>query len=250
MNVVEVFKSIDGEGARTGAPAIFIRFAGCNLRCEYCDTAYAFTTSDADPKYSSAKRVAHEVLMLSVKGHVNNITITGGEPLIHIPEVLKVLECLADTGVAYEVNIETNGTICPNEFIRLYNSTMFSKIDGNSLFFTFDLKTASAGVYEMDMCLFIENMQPKFYHMDKFKTARRSVVKAVVGSIEDLEYVRKIYINGAAWADNFDWYVSPVFGAIEPKELVEFVLRNTELNAWKVQVQLHKIIWDPAKRGV
>lgn len=256
MSVVEVFKSIDGEGTRTGAPTIFIRFAGCNLRCAYCDTAYAFNASDADPKYATAEAVANSVKAMSVENHINNITITGGEPLLHPKEIIKILDYLSMSGMRYDINIETNGTIIPDSFTAMYNKSAFATMynsDGsysNSLFYTFDLKTASAGEYEREMCLDVSGEHPKFANIELPIHGDKSVIKSVVGSQEDLKYVRDIYNNGSSWRDNYAWYVSPVFGDIEPCELVDFVLANPELNEWKVQVQLHKIIWDPMKRGV
>ena len=84
MKVVEIFKSIDGEGKRAGLPTTFVRLAGCNLRCRYCDTSYAFNTSDA-------KDMHLDEIVAEVENYgVNSITITGGEPLVH-PRVTELL---------------------------------------------------------------------------------------------------------------------------------------------------------------
>lgn len=263
MNVVEIFKSIDGEGIRTGAPTIFIRFAGCNLRCEYCDTSYAMNGYQRDVKYSTLEAIVDEVVKYSVPNtpthdgvsiNVNNITITGGEPLLHVKDIISILEALNNTAFAYSVNIETNGSIDPAEFINLYNQTAFCMCRYNNLFFTFDIKTDSAGEYEKDVCIDLNTKKPKaFNNIDCISnySVTHNVMKAVVGSESELEYVRSVY-NQLTREEQlkFVWFISPVFGKIEPSTIVDFILKYPELNDWRVQVQLHKIIWDPNKRGV
>ena len=102
MKVCEIFKSIEGEGIRTGLPAVFVRLHGCNLRCSYCDSMYAVEGSDY-------KTMDLQQVLEAVKGYgVKNVTLTGGEPLLH-QGVAELLETLSREG--FRVNVETNGTV-------------------------------------------------------------------------------------------------------------------------------------------
>ena len=102
MKLNEIFYSIDVEGLRTGELAVFIRLAGCNLNCSYCDTKYALKPN------AGTKMSIDDILKEVEKYHCPNITLTGGEPLIH-KEVNDLIDKLIENG--YQVNIETNGAI-------------------------------------------------------------------------------------------------------------------------------------------
>ena len=111
MKVVEIFKSIDGEGKRAGLPTTFVRLAGCNLRCTYCDTSYAFDTSKAKDMYLD--EILEEVENYGVK----SITITGGEPLVH-PYVSDLLTRMNNMNI-FDINVETNGSVDPSHYLYL-----------------------------------------------------------------------------------------------------------------------------------
>ena len=260
MFITEIFKSIDGEGTRAGEPAIFVRFAGCNLKCAYCDTGFSKSRDDKDPQYKDQYAVVEAIHKLLVTNSMNNITITGGEPMMHSSDILLILNALYEMYpmFQYSINIETNGTYNPNSWIQQYKETDFAQDPQNDLFFTFDLKTASAGEYEKDLCLDIDSGLPRFTDCLSANNSttlhsKHHVIKSVVGSVEDLKYVEEIYMKMKKETGRvrcFDWYISPVFGKIEPCEIVEFILSKPELNYMKVQLQLHKIIWPPEQRGV
>lgn len=219
FKVVEKFVSINGEGKRAGQLAIFIRFAGCNLDCSYCDT-----------KWANLKDVTFELLSVDeiydyIKStEIKNVTLTGGEPLFqkNIKELLEKL-CYDKN---LNIEIETNGSINLKEFISIENRPSF----------TMDYKCPSSGM-ENKMCL--EN----FKYIDK-----KDTIKFVVGNIKDLNKVKNIIekyrLNGKT-----SIYISPVFGSIELEEIVEFMKIN-KMNDVNFQMQLHKVIWDPNKRGV
>lgn len=214
MRVVEIFKSIEGEGKRAGLPCTFIRLYGCDLDCSYCDTDYGrkggnFTEYTVDEILDKVKELG-----------VNAVTITGGEPLIH-KDVYDLIESLADEN--YWVNIETNGANRLEVFPSFY-----------PVFYTMDVKCPSSG---MTRFMLEENLN-YLYPGD--------VLKFVVGSEEDLQFAKKIIDEHEL---RCEVYFSPVFGKIEPSQIVDFVLENG-LNDCKVQIQLHKVIWDPNKRGV
>ena len=216
LEVVEIFKSIEGEGKRAGLPCTFIRLYGCNLNCSYCDTRYGCEGN----QFTSINiyNILDTVKTLGVK----NVTVTGGEPLIHGDEVNMLIELLDNRG--YEVNIETNGSIDFKPFVS----------NRKNVFVTMDYKCPSSG---MEDEMLLSNLR---------QLRTKDVLKFVVGSLDDLKKAKFII---DAVQPKGQVYFSPVFGKIEPKEIVEFVL-DENLNNCKVQVQLHKVIWEPDKRGV
>ena len=211
MKVVEIFKSIDGEGIRVGYPVTFIRLAGCNLRCNYCDTKYSYE----DEKFT--EMTPQEIYIQVYKLGGKRITLTGGEPLIH-KDVKVLVDLLIQKG--YEVNIETNGSVDINLFLDKHT------------IITMDYKCASS---DMEDKMLLDNIS---------KLRKQDVLKFVVSDDNDLDTVQRIYQNTKATV-----YISPVFGRIEPKQIVEYMLEHNMENC-RVQVQLHKIIWNPEERGV
>lgn len=210
LRVNEIFDSIEGEGKRAGQLVTFIRLTGCNLRCSYCDTEYAF----AEGKDFSIKEIMEQI-------HHNKVTLTGGEPLLQA-NVLQLLAALH----GHEVNIETNGSINIEPFFVYPNA-----------FFTLDYKCGSS------------LMSDKMCENNFKKMRKRDVLKFVVGSMEDLEQAKQAYLKYYANLRNRMIYVSPVFGQVEPAQIVEFIKANN-LYTWRVQLQLHKFIWNPNQRGV
>lgn len=214
MKVVEIFKSIDGEGKRAGLPTTFIRLAGCNLRCAYCDTSYSFDVNAA--KEMSVDEIIEECKQYGVA----SITITGGEPLVH-PHVATLLAEMNKTGM-FDINIETNGSIDPSKYHGL-----------SDVWFTVDYKCPSSGEEA--------KMDPL-----AFRTLRKQdVLKFVVGCDEDLYKALDVIIK---YRPICEIYFSPVFG-YEPSKIVDFMLSH-DLNHCKVQLQMHKYIWPVDMRGV
>lgn len=215
--VNEIFVSIDGEGVRTGLPTVFIRLYGCNLKCSYCDTRYSCENSEY------TEMTLMDILEQVLSYGVPRVTLTGGEPLIH-EGVKDLINSLVVNGI--EVNIETNGAVDLSDFWEFRYSS--------KVIITMDYKCASSGMEDKMKLWNLKLLQPK------------DVIKFVVSNYNELEKMEYILEESECKAQP---YVSPVFGAIEPKELVEYVLDN-KLNNVKVQVQLHKIIWNPNMRGV
>lgn len=215
--VNEIFVSIDGEGVRTGLPTVFIRLYGCNLKCSYCDTRYSCENSEY------TEMTLMDILEQVLSYGVPRVTLTGGEPLIH-EGVKDLINSLVVNGI--EVNIETNGAVDLSDFWEFRYSS--------KVIITMDYKCASSGMEDKMNLWNLKLLQPK------------DVIKFVVSNYNELEKMEYILEESECKAQP---YVSPVFGAIEPKELVEYVLDN-KLNNVKVQVQLHKIIWNPNMRGV
>ncbi len=218
FRVAEKFISINGEGPRAGELAVFLRFCGCNLNCEYCDTRWANT---ADVKYELATT---EELVAYVKSTgIKNVTLTGGEPLLQA-DIARLIELLGAVGA--EVEIETNGSVPLKDIIALSPRPAV----------TADYKLPSSG---MEKYMLTEN----FSYL-----TLQDAVKFVVGDKCDLLRAEEI-INGYELINRCRVYFSPVFGTIKPVEIVEF-MKERKLNGVRLQLQLHKIIWNPDMRGV
>ncbi len=218
-NIAETFSSINGEGTKAGQLAFFIRFTGCNLNCSYCDTKWA-----NEKNAPFVPMAADEILGAAVKSGIRNITVTGGEPLIQ-QEIIPLLKLLCRNN--FSVEIETNGAADISEAAKIFP-------DRPSI--TLDYKLPSSG---MEKFMLMEN----YKFLDK-----KDTVKFVSGSITDLERAAEI-ISEYDLTERCHVYLSPVFGKIAPEDMVDFMLRK-KMNGVNLQLQLHKIIWDPDKRGV
>lgn len=216
MKVVEMFTSINGEGTRAGELAVFVRFKGCNLRCSYCDTMWA---NEAGCLYEekSPEKIVEELLASGIR----NVTLTGGEPLLQ-KDMKELLYLLKQTDLRVEV--ETNGAVRLAEFCQ------------DRPAFTMDYKLPSSGCEEQ---MLMENME---------LLGPEDTVKFVAGSETDLERAMEV-IRTYDLTKRCHVYLSPVFGSVEPVRMVEFMLQH-RLNDVRLQIQMHKVIWDPDQRGV
>ena len=222
MKVVEIFDSIDGEGIRTGQPATFIRLAGCNVRCSYCDTAYALFGEKEKCVYTE---MTVDEIAEKVNINYKRVTLTGGEPLIH-KDCERLIARLLDMGC--EVNIETNGAA---------DITRVPRAD--KLFFTIDYKLPSSGVSDKMLWDNFLNLEPN------------DVIKFVCGSGEDIQLmidiVKKLRTHYKKMPHIF---IGAVYGKIEYKDLVEVILKEPALSDARFQIQLHKVSGEPDERGV
>lgn len=226
MKVVEIFDSIDGEGIRAGQTAAFIRLAGCNLRCSYCDTLYALFGEDERCEYT--EMTVDEVLE-KVNTRFGRVTLTGGEPLL-CDESVDLVNRLTALGV--EVNIETNGAVDIAEFSKKLNNT-------DNMFYTIDYKLPSSGMTDKMLWSNFLSLRPC------------DVVKFVVGSDEDVSVMKPVMEKLLEHYDTMPHiYAGVVFGAYEPEKLVENIMREPIFKDIVFQLQIHKIIWSPNERGV
>lgn len=224
MKVVEIFDSIEGEGKRTGQTATFIRLAGCNIRCSYCDTTYALFGESEECKY---QELEISDIISRVNKNWRRVTITGGEPLIH-KDVDKLIAELSKNDC--QINIETNGTINTSEFTQYDN-----------VFVSIDYKLPSSGV--------CDKMQ--WENFTKLKNT--DVIKFIVGSEDDIcmmkEIISRLRIHYTK--DTLPIiYVGAVFENISPARIVEEIISDRELSDVIFQLQIHKFIWGPEKTGV
>jgi len=212
MVVTEIFKSIQGESTFAGLPCVFVRLTGCNLRCHWCDTAYAF--------HGGEKLSVEEVLARVRELGGKLVEITGGEPLLQ-EEVYLLAEKLATAG--YQVLIETSGERfvgeLPKDVVKIV-----------------DVKCPGSG--ESD----------KFCRDNLAALDQKDQVKFVILDEADYLYAREFLARHDLGRRVGEVIFSPVFGQLPPRNLVEWILRdNLEV---RLGLQLHKFIWEPDARGV
>jgi 7-carboxy-7-deazaguanine synthase len=210
VQVTEIFFSIQGEGSRAGRPCVFVRFTGCDLRCAYCDTAYAF---------HGGRRMSREEILAEVSRHpARFVCLTGGEPLLQA-ELPALARELLDRG--YEVAVETHGQrplgALPAEVVRIA-----------------DVKTPGSGEVATDLA-YLEGLGP------------RDEVKFVVCSEDDfrwsLEVIRSHRLEGRV-----EVLLSPSHGQVEPRDLARWMLASG-VQA-RLNIQIHKVVWGADVRGV
>jgi 7-carboxy-7-deazaguanine synthase len=225
MVITEIFKSIQGEGTRAGLPCIFIRLTGCNLRCAWCDTAYAF--------HGGTKQSIEEILdrVHEFAGDGANRTtlveITGGEPLLQ-PEAPALAERLLAAG--YTVMIETSGErhigVLPREVIKIV-----------------DVKCPDSG-------------EPDTFNMANLEAVNeKDEIKFVILTRHDYEFARDFTREHCLVTRVHQVLFSPVFpdpagkwDGLNARDLAEWILADGL--AVRLGLQLHKFIWDPAMKGV
>ncbi|HOJ52242.1 MAG TPA: radical SAM protein [Syntrophales bacterium] len=209
--VNEIFYSLQGESSHAGRPCVFVRLTGCNLRCRYCDTTYAYdegTLLDID-----------EIKTRLGSFGCNLVEITGGEPLLQ-PGTPKLIKDLLDGG--WEVLIETNGSLNIGVVDERSHRIM-------------DVKLPSSG----------EHRQMRWENMD-FLTPKDEV-KFVVVTREDYEYAKDVIERYSLGDRPLSPLLSPVFGLLNFQTLADWILRD-RLRV-RMQIPLHKVIWGE-RRGV
>lgn len=219
FKVVEKFISVNGEGPLSGQLVVFIRFAGCNLNCSYCDTTWA---NALDVRYDLMSSV--DIYNYIKSTDIRNVTLTGGEPLLQ-EGIIELLEILSKD-ISLHIEIETNGSVLLDKFSNIKNPPSFN----------------------MDYKLPSSNMEDKM-NLDNFKyLSCKDTVKFVCGSMNDLQKSKYI-IDKYELSNKINVYISPVFRQINLETIVEF-MKDNKMNGVNLQIQLHKIIWNPNKRGV
>ena len=212
LTVNEIFQSIQGESSKAGLRCVFVRLTGCDLRCSYCDTEYAF--------YEGKKIPVSAVLSEVLAFDCTLVEITGGEPLLQ-KNVFPLMTALCDAGKT--VLLETSG------------AHDISPVDPR-VHRIMDLKTPSSGE-----C--VRNLYTNIEHLTE-----RDEVKFVIGTREDYEWSRAQVRKFALPTRCNSVLFSPVFGRIQPVEIVNWMLED-KLDA-RFQLQLHKLVWEPTRRGV
>ncbi len=207
----EVYRSIQGESTFAGLPCVFVRLTVCNSRCVWCDSPHAFAQGEP--------RTPEEIVQQVLAYGCPLVEITGGEPLLQ-PEVFPLLTRLADLGLT--VLLETSGAVDIAPVDQRVHVIM-------------DLKCPDSG----------ECMGNRWENLDHLKPADE--IKFVIASRRDFDWAAET-IRARALDRRFTVLLSPAFGAVAPIQLAQWLLESgLQL---RMQLQLHKYIWDPKARGV
>jgi 7-carboxy-7-deazaguanine synthase len=227
MQIIEIYKSLQGESSHAGLPCIFVRLAGCNLRCSWCDSEYTFKGGVR----MTLDEVEREVHRLSPNGGL--VEFTGGEPLLHEREVVPLMERLIAAG--YKILLETSGERplerVPKQVVKIVDVKCPDSNEGDS--------------FRMS------NLE----HL-----TLQDEVKFVISSRRDYEFARDFTREHALERKAFTVIFSPAFRKdavgtrdasnclVDPQELAEWMLAD-EVNA-RLGLQVHKFIWEPQVKGV
>ena len=230
MVITEIFKSIQGEGTRAGLPCIFVRLTGCNLRCTWCDTAYAFhggKKMSVEEVLARVDELAGGPEMSGSEAAVPLVELTGGEPLLQ-EEIYPLAEKLLAAN--YMVMIETSGERfigeLPREVVKIV-----------------DVKCPDSG-------------EPDTFEMRNLQAlSENDEVKFVLSTRRDYEFARDFMLQHSLARRVQQVLFSPVvedpqgkWPGLEPRTLVEWILADSL--PVRLGLQLHKFIWDPATKGV
>lgn len=210
--VNEIFYSIQGESLNSGRPCVFIRLTGCNLRCSYCDTGYA---------YEEGNKMEIGAIIDQVSAyHCTLVELTGGEPLVQ-EETPKLIDALLKKN--YEVMMETNGTLDIDRVSKMCMRVV-------------DIKCPSSG----------ESRNNDYKNIERL--TQKDQLKFVIGSQEDYLFAKDIVLSRCKTVEQDRILFSPVYDILKPDILAGWILRD-RLNA-RLHLQLHRIIWPDISRGV
>ncbi|MBN1961294.1 MAG: radical SAM protein [Deltaproteobacteria bacterium] len=207
----EIFLSIQGESSYAGQLCVFVRTTACNLRCSYCDTQYAFFNGEQ----LSLPNIIEQIDQFGV----SLVEITGGEPLLQ-PAVFELTKTLCNKG--HTVLLETNGTV------------EVQNVDPRAIKII-DIKTPGSGEEKNNLYSNIAKLQPK------------DEVKFVLTTKEDYDWAKNT-INHYQLFNRCQILMSAAFGYLTPNQLAEWIVADRI--PVRMQLQLHKYIWDPHKEGV
>ncbi|HUO86826.1 MAG TPA: radical SAM protein [Thermoanaerobaculia bacterium] len=211
LRINEVFYSLQGESTRAGLPCVLVRLTGCQMRCTWCDTEYAFHEGD----WRSVDEVVAEVVGFGCP----LVEVTGGEPLLQ-PGAVTLLRALADRGL--EVLLETGGGLD------------ISAVDPRVRRIV-DVKCPGSGEHEANHWPNLDLLRPT------------DELKFVLAGEEDYRWARDLVLERRL-TDRCPIHFSPVHGRLDPRDLADWILRDRL--AVRLQLQLHKLLWGASTRGV
>jgi 7-carboxy-7-deazaguanine synthase len=204
LRITEIFYSLQGETKTVGLPTVFVRLTGCPLRCQYCDTAYAFQGGN----WRDMEEIIAEVKKYSAK----HVTVTGGEPLAQKASY-ELLKRLCDEG--FEVSLETSGAMC----VEMVDVRVVKVVD---------IKTPDSRESERNLWSNLDHLLP------------HDQVKFVICSEADYVWSRDI-LRQHKINEHCEVLFSPSFNQLQPGQLADWVLRD-QLPV-RLQIQLHKVLW-------
>lgn len=212
LQIIEIFRSVQGETSLTGLPTTFIRLAACNLRCSWCDTTYSFGRGTA----ISLEKILNQVSSNGCK----YVCVTGGEPLLQ-KNAIPLLNLLCESN--YIVSLETSGSLSTEQVPCQVRTILDVKCPGS----------------KMDHKNLWSNLKRLRTHDE---------VKFVIQDYQDYLYAKNICDQYQLFSAVKEVLFSPVFGILNPQELVKWVLED-QLPV-RLNLQIHKFIWSPNQKGV
>ena len=211
LMINEIYYSIQGESSYMGKPCIFIRLTYCNLRCSYCDSEYTF--------YDGEELLIDDIIKKIKQYPCNLVEVTGGEPLFQENCIILLNRLVEEK---YEVLLETSGSLSienvPKEVINII-----------------DFKCPTSKMMKKNLWENVDHIKPQ------------DQIKFVIGNREDYEWAKN-KIKEYKLTKKCDLLMSPVYDEIDSKKIVEWILEDS-LDV-RFQIQLHKEIWNPEKKGV
>ena len=206
LRITEIFHSLQGEAKTAGKPTVFVRLTGCPLRCQYCDTEYAFAGGDL---------LSLDGILRAVKSYqCALVTVTGGEPLAQ-PNCLPLMRLLCDEG--FDVSLETSGALSVAE------------VDPR-VCIVLDLKTPGSG----------ESHRNDWDNLSIL--SRKDQIKFVICDDQDYVWAKAKMLEGNLIERAGEILFSPSFGQQDPKQLAQWILDDRL--AVRMQLQLHKLLWE------
>jgi 7-carboxy-7-deazaguanine synthase len=208
LRITEIFYSLQGESTTVGLPTVFIRTTGCPLRCQYCDTAYAF--------HGGERMSLDDILQRVQQLHGLYVCVTGGEPLAQ-PTTLALMTRLCDAG--YHVSIETSGAMDCSEIDQRVMIVM-------------DLKTPDSGECEKNKWSNLDQLKPQ--DQIKFVLCSRADYEWACAVVDEHQLTQRVQV-----------LFSPSFGQLNPTTLANWILDDPH-RLVRFQLQLHKLLWNDA----
>ncbi len=212
LNIIEIFRSVQGETTFTGLPTTFIRLAACNLRCSWCDTPYSFSRG--------GKKSIGEIVQTVEANGCRHVCVTGGEPLLQ-ENVYPLISELCDLN--YTLSIETGGSLSTEKIDRRATVILDIKCPGSKM-----------------------SHKNAWKNLDHVKI--NDEVKFVILDREDYAWALQVCEKWRLFDRRIHILFSPVFGKLDPKLLVEWMLEDKI--PVRLNLQTHKFIWSPDTRGV
>jgi 7-carboxy-7-deazaguanine synthase len=226
LRLIELYRSVQGESSFAGVPCIFVRLAGCNLRCSWCDSEYTFTGG----KPWTNDEIVREIEALQP---CKLIEFTGGEPMLQARELLPLMQWLLDAG--YELMIETSGERPLADVPRAIHKIVDVKCPGSGMGYTFRMENLEA---------LTERDEVKFVLLDRadYEFARDFIRE------HELEKKCGHILLSPAFHKNASDVRSAENMALDPRDLVDWLLADGV--PARLSLQIHKFIWEPRKKGV
>lgn len=221
LPLVELFETVEGEGTRAGVPTVFVRVFGCPLRCTWCDTPYSYPP-DKPQRVLTVAEIREAVGRFPWR----HVCVTGGEPLMYAEKSAMLLAALADLPHVVDVHVETSGAVPLSPFL--------AAVPSEKVRYIVDYKLPASGE---EAAMVVDNLR---------RLRPQDELKFVIADEDDFRRAVEVLNTHRPRGQVL---FSPVWDTMPPRRLVELILAHG-LAEVKLNLQLHKVIWDPQARGV